>query len=174
MSSPTPTIVSPDDEDTSHIATPIVADHTPMVMRPSSVTVAPSASSSSHSTADSSPTPLSPVSQEPTVNHIRLPIPTPSTNRSQSSFAFADVADDGGGDFDDLPPEVASADISMAREYPSSFSVLQGAFASVFILPCSAARAHLNASCRSLSFLPRVPCRFISCPPILSAYFTRS
>ena len=174
MSSPTPTIVSPDDEDTSHIATPIVADHTPMAMRPSSVAVAAPASSS-HSTADSSPTLLSPVSQEPTVNHIRLPIPTPSTNRSQSSFAFADVTDDGGGDFDDLPPEVASADISMAREYPSSFSVLYIWRFRVCIYPCLLRR--LRASERLVPFLILSTSRFLPfhlLPPISSTHSTRS
>ncbi|THH14380.1 hypothetical protein EW146_g5939 [Bondarzewia mesenterica] len=116
MSSPHLTSFSVEEEDTSLVSTPVVANLTPTAIHPSPVTIASVASSSGHSATDSSVTLLSPVSQEPNTSHIRLPIPNPSTNRSQSSFAFVDISDDGGGDFDNLPPEVASADISMAPD----------------------------------------------------------
>lgn len=44
-----------------------------------------------------------------------LPIPTPSGSRSRSSFLLSDVVDDANS-FDLLSAEIASADISIARE----------------------------------------------------------
>jgi len=56
----------------------------------------------------------------PNTSARRLPIPTSSTNRSDTSITFVDGQDDkGSSDFDDLPPEVAEADISIARESSS-------------------------------------------------------
>ncbi|TFY78533.1 hypothetical protein EWM64_g5480 [Hericium alpestre] len=114
MSSPpsiTPTI---EDEDTSAVSTPVLSNMPPS---PNSSSFSNrDASSSSQGSSEASPTLLSP-GQDSNSSHLRLPIPTPSANRSQSSFAFADVnGDDTSGDFDDLPPEVASADISIAPD----------------------------------------------------------
>ncbi|KAA1474168.1 ras GEF [Dentipellis sp. KUC8613] len=106
-------IASTDDEDTSSVSTPVVSSMPPPGLRSS---YTPSdASSTGRASPDSSPTLLSP--QESNSSHLRLPIPTPSANRSQSSFAFADVnSEETTGDFDDLPPEIASADISIAPD----------------------------------------------------------
>ncbi|KAH8112047.1 ras GEF [Phellopilus nigrolimitatus] len=43
-----------------------------------------------------------------------LPLPTPSANRSQTSFALSEVSDIGG--LDGLPPEIAAADISISAD----------------------------------------------------------
>ena len=102
----------PDDDDTSHVSTPILG-HPP----------GPSTSSSSllPSECSTSADPSKPTSALPTNAHLRLPIPTPSANLSQTSFTFVNVNEDGSGvDFDDLPPEVTSADISIAREFSCS------------------------------------------------------
>ena len=99
----------PDDDDTSHVSTPILG-HPP----------GPSASSFSLLPSESSTStdPSKPTSALPADAHLRLPIPTPSANLSQTSFTFVNVTEDGSGvDFDDLPPEVTSADISIAREF---------------------------------------------------------
>ncbi len=99
---PAPRISNDDDDDTSHVTTPVLA-HLP-------ASLLPSGSSSSESTK---PAPVPPSNA-----HLRLPVPTPSANLSQTCFTFVDVTEDGSGvDFEDLPPEVASADISIAREF---------------------------------------------------------
>jgi len=105
MSQPPDLLIS-DDDDTSQVSTPVLSQHLP-TSRPSSFT------------PDSSPSdPTNPSSAPPSnSSHLRLPIPTPSANLSQTSFAFSGVSgDEGGVDFD-LPPEIASADISIAREF---------------------------------------------------------
>jgi len=100
-----------DDDDTSHVSTPIL-DHPPTSpARPSSHLLSGSTSSDS----------TNPTSVLSTNTHLRLPIPIPSANLSQTSFTFVNVNEDTNGvDFDDLPPEVASADISIAREFSCS------------------------------------------------------
>ncbi|KAI0052399.1 ras GEF [Auriscalpium vulgare] len=105
-SSPPPSLVLVEEDDSSLVATPV------LTQRPTS----PGLRSSTSSLPDVSPvSPAEPL-LSPHSGHLRLPIPTPSANKSQSSFAFVDVSeDDPSGDFDDLPPEVASADISIAR-----------------------------------------------------------
>lgn len=45
---------------------------------------------------------------------LMLPIPTNSGNSSQSSFAMSEVDESEGSGFENLPPEVASADISIS------------------------------------------------------------
>jgi len=45
---------------------------------------------------------------------LMLPIPTNSGNSSQSSFAMSEVDESEGGGFENLPPEVATADISIS------------------------------------------------------------
>jgi len=98
----------PDDDDTSHVSTPILGH-------------APGLSSLLPSESSSSTDPSKPTSLLPADAHLRLPIPTPSANLSQTSFTFVNVSEDGSGvDFDDLPPEVTSADISIAREFSCS------------------------------------------------------
>ncbi|KAI0030459.1 hypothetical protein K488DRAFT_26430, partial [Vararia minispora EC-137] len=74
---------------------------------------ASAANTSSSTDSTSAPSILSPGSVV-----RRLPIPTPSANHSQTSITFVDVQDtaDPNGDFDGLPPEVASADISIAPD----------------------------------------------------------
>jgi Gdp/GTP exchange factor required for growth at low temperatures len=105
---PAPRTADDDDDDTSQISTPILV-HLP-ASPPLSSSLLPSASTSSESTK--------PAAALPSNAHLRLPIPTPSANLSQTSFTFVDVSEDGSGvDFEDLPPEVTSADISIAREF---------------------------------------------------------
>lgn len=58
---------------------------------------------------------------EPSANTFFLPLPNPSTNKSRSSFVLSD---------NELPPEIANADISIASESPL-FS---------FLAPCSIGR----------------------------------
>ena len=111
---PVPRISDDDDDDTSHVSTPVLAHLPASPLLPSSLP--PSGSTSSESTK--------PASVLPGNAHLRLPIPTPSANLSQTSFTFVDVSEDGSGvDFNDLPPEVTSADISIAREFLCSVSV---------------------------------------------------
>ncbi|EIM84381.1 ras GEF [Stereum hirsutum FP-91666 SS1] len=75
-----------------------------------------SSSQSLSSTASSSPVLTSPGLQE-SPSHLRLPIPTPTSNRSQSSFAFMELSgEEDAGEFGDLPPEMAAADISLAPD----------------------------------------------------------
>ena len=127
MSQPQDLPVS-DDDDTSHVSTPIL-DHPPTSpARPSSHLLSGSTSSDS----------TNPTSVLSTNTHLRLPIPIPSANLSQTSFTFVNVNEDTSGvDFDDLPPEVASADISIAREFSCSplldrcFVPLLGAYVAV-------------------------------------------
>jgi hypothetical protein len=119
MSQPQDLLVS-DDDDTSHVSTPILSHSPSSPPHPSSLM--PSDNTSSDSTKPTSPL--------PTNANLRLPIPKPSANLSQTSFTFVNVSeDDSGVDFDDLPPEVASADISIAREFLCSTSLLTALFA---------------------------------------------
>lgn len=111
---PAPRIADDDDNDTSRVSTPILVHLPASPPRPSSLL--PSGSTSSESTK--------PATVLPSAAHLRLPIPTLSANLSQTSFTFVDVTEDGSGvDFEDLPPEVNSADISIAREFLYSTSV---------------------------------------------------
>jgi hypothetical protein len=132
MSQPPPPRISDDDDDdddTSHVSTPILAHLPASPPRPSSLL--PTGSTASESTK--------PAAVLPSTAHLRLPIPTPSANLSQTSFTFVDVTEDGSGiDFEDLPPEVTSADISIAREFLYSTSVSRLAPFSAHILSCSA------------------------------------
>lgn len=106
MSHP-PELVISDDDDTSQVSTPILTHLPP----------SPSLSSSPLPSERTSSESAKPTSVLPNNSHLRLPVPTPSANLSQTSFAFVDVSEDRSGvEFDDLPPEVASADISIARE----------------------------------------------------------
>jgi hypothetical protein len=109
MSQPQAPRISHDgDNDTSDVSTPILTRLPASPPRPSSLLP-------SESTASESPKPAAVL---PSNAHLRLPIPTPSANLSQTSFTFVDVSEDGRGvDFEDLPPEVTSADISIAREF---------------------------------------------------------
>ena len=105
---PAPRISDDDDNDTTHVSTPILTHPPASPPRPSSLL--PSGNTSSESTE--------PAAVLPSNAHLRLPIPTPSANLSQTCFTFVDVTEDGRGvDFEDLPPEVTSADISIAREF---------------------------------------------------------
>jgi hypothetical protein len=107
MSQPQDLLVS-DDDDTSHVSTPVLG-HSPASPALSS-SLKPPESNSSDSTKPTSP--LTPNAD------LRLPIPLPSANLSQTSFTFVNVVeDDSGVDFDDLPSEVIAADISIAREF---------------------------------------------------------
>lgn len=49
--------------------------------------------------------------------HLILPIPTPSLNKSQSSVVFSHTVVTSEDGWSSLPPEVATADISIACEY---------------------------------------------------------
>lgn len=110
MSQPQDLLVS-DDDDTSHVSTPVLGHSSALS------SLKPPESTSSDSTKPTSPLPPN--------AHLRLPIPLPSANLSQTSFTFVNVGeDDSGVDFDDLPSEVIAADISIAREFLcSTFSL---------------------------------------------------
>ncbi|KAH8984869.1 hypothetical protein EDB86DRAFT_2961282 [Lactarius hatsudake] len=106
MSQPPDLLIS-DDDDTSHVSTPVLSQQLPTApTRPSSLS------------PDSSPSdPTNPSAAPPTnSSHLRLPIPTPSANLSQTSFAYSGVSEDEGGMDFNLPPEIASADISIAPD----------------------------------------------------------
>ena len=121
---PAPRLPEDDDDDTSHVSTPVLTHLPASPLIPSSLLA-------SGSTSSESTKPTSVLSGSA---HLRLPIPTPSANLSQTSFTFVDVSEDGSGvDFNDLPPEVASADISIAREFLCSISVsrLWGAYIAI-------------------------------------------
>lgn len=134
MSQPsTPRISDDNDNDTSQVSTPILAHLPASPPRPSSLL--PTGSAVSESTK--------PGVVLPSNAHLRLPIPTPSANLSQTSFTFVDVTEDGRGiDFEDLPPEVTSADISIAREF-STFRLTALRLLCAYIAVCHA--AHLSA-----------------------------
>ncbi len=102
MSHPPDLLISDDDDDTSHVSTPVLAHLSTDTSRPPSLTPSDSTKPSSASPSTSS--------------HLRLPIPTPSANLSQTSFAFSGSEDEGSFHLD-LPPEIGSADISIAREF---------------------------------------------------------
>lgn len=72
----------------------------------------------SQATSSASPT-ESPVSNAATHSGSKflLPIPTPSTNVSQTSFALSEW-EAGEGGLAELPPEILSADISISGELP--------------------------------------------------------
>jgi hypothetical protein len=119
-----------DDDDTSHVSTPVLTHPPSSPLLPASLL--PSGSTSSESTR--------PTSVLPGSAHLRLPIPTPSANLSQTSFTFVDVSEDGSGvDFNDLPPEVTSADISIAREFLCSTSVSRLCLWGAYIAICRTA-----------------------------------
>jgi hypothetical protein len=109
MSNTPDLLLSDQDNDTSHVSTPVLT-HLP-------------ASPSCPSFDSTSTPPIESSSSNPV--HLRLPVPIPSANLSQTSFIFVDLREDKSGvDFDNLPPEVASADISIAREFLcSNFSL---------------------------------------------------
>ncbi|KAH9943754.1 ras GEF [Amylocystis lapponica] len=76
------------------------------------------ATEAAESSTNSHLPPLVPPSSDPSTSHFLLPLPTPPSNNSQSSFVARDI---GGEDtllgFDvDLPPDVATADISIAPD----------------------------------------------------------
>ena len=105
MSQPPDLLIS-DDDDTSQVSTPVLSQLPTSPSHPSSFT------------PDASPSdPANPSSAPSNSGHLRLPIPTPSATHSQTSFAFSGVSEDKGGVDFDLPPEIASADISIAREF---------------------------------------------------------
>jgi hypothetical protein len=102
-------LISDADDDTSHVSTPVLPH--------------PPASPSCLSSFSPECTP-SPSIEPANTAHLRLPVPVPSANLSQTSFTLIDVSEDKSGvDFDNLPPEVTSADISIARESLCSTSV---------------------------------------------------
>jgi hypothetical protein len=86
------------------------------------VVVVPNSPPQAASVEDLSATSLhssSPASSDPHSGQLLRPIPTPSVNASQASFSFSDTnggGNDGSALFDPLSPEIASADISIARE----------------------------------------------------------
>lgn len=68
------------------------------------------------SVSSSSNSPIMPGEQHAALSggKLLLPIPTNSGNSSQSSFAMSEVDESEGSGFENLPPEVASADISIS------------------------------------------------------------
>lgn len=139
---PVPPISDDDDNDTSHVSTPILAHLPASPPRPSSLL--PSGSTASESTK--------PAAVLPSNAHLRLPIPTPSANLSQTSFTFVDVTEgESGVDFEDLPPEVTSADISIAREFLYSTSVSRLCVFCAHISSCSAYSCSLGTLWHSIA-----------------------
>jgi hypothetical protein len=74
------------------------------------------------STHDTQPAPsslqASIPSNDSSASQFLLPIPAPFANKSQASFTYSDLSksDPEGHSLGALPPEIASADISIARE----------------------------------------------------------
>jgi len=129
MSQPPDLLISDDDDDTSHVSTPVLPNLPASPVQPSFLP--PPATTSSEPATSTSPLFAN--------AHLRLPIPTPSANLSQTSFTFVDVSKDGTVvDFDDLPSEVTSADISIAREFSCS---------SFCLTPCPLRRIYHHLSC---------------------------
>jgi hypothetical protein len=95
---------------------------TPIASASQNVTLSPTSPVSTHDMTPISPSSLqsslSLSSVDSSASQFLLPIPTPSTNRSQASFAYSDFSksDPEGPALGTLPPEIASADIAIARE----------------------------------------------------------
>ncbi|KAI0313469.1 hypothetical protein OF83DRAFT_1141131 [Amylostereum chailletii] len=105
-----PALVIPDEGESSFISTPVLSQM--LSSFGSSMSSSEDANSVTQASSEVASNHLSPNS-----SHLRLPIPTPSANHSQASFAFVDVTEEeAGGDFGDLPTEVAEADISIAPD----------------------------------------------------------
>ena len=128
--------MSTDHDDQSSPTTPVVSSG------PDATVLSPTASSSSHVDHLTTETIMKPseaatqltsssASRPPSLHladapsQLLLPIPTPSLNKSQSSVVFSHTIVSPGGDWSSLPPEVATADISIARKYAYYVSDLQ-------------------------------------------------
>ncbi|KAG6377845.1 hypothetical protein JVT61DRAFT_14626 [Boletus reticuloceps] len=117
--------MSTDHDDLSSPATPVLS------LGPDATVLPPTASASSlldhpatettmehsetitQSTPSASPSSLPPSDTPP---QLILPIPTPSLNKSQSSVVFSHTIVTSEDDWGSLPPEVATADISIAPD----------------------------------------------------------
>lgn len=102
-SGPEATVLPP----TASASSPLDHPTTETIMEPSETTT--------QSTSSASRPPSLPPSDTP--SHLMLPIPTPSLNKSQSSVLFSHSIVTAEDDWSSLPPEVATADISIARKY---------------------------------------------------------
>ena len=130
-------------EDESRVATPVAASHHPTL--PSDQRLAHASEDNSDDIAafsaslasmldstlnlndggaakpnDSHPNSVGPSYANPNANgqHKVLPLPTPSASRAQSAYILPDVrGEEAVVDLSDLAPEIASADISIARAY---------------------------------------------------------
>jgi GDP/GTP exchange factor required for growth at low temperature len=112
QSSPTTPVLSLGPDAT---VSPPTASASPHLDHPAAETVMEPSETITQSTSSSSrPSSLPPSDTPP---HLILPIPTPSLNKSQSSVVFSHTIVTSEDDWGSLPPEVATADISIAREY---------------------------------------------------------
>lgn len=119
--------MSTDHDDQSSPTTPVVS------LGPDATVLPPTASASplDHLTTETIMEPSETVTQltsssasrppslllSDTPPHLILPIPTPSLNKSQSSVVFSHTIVTSDDEWSSLPPEVATADISIARKY---------------------------------------------------------
>jgi hypothetical protein len=111
-------MISPPPAHDDHPDTPLAAQRDLLIILPTATTPAASSVEDLPNSSLPSSTPSIP-SGEAQTTHLLRPIPTPSVNASQASFSFSDAtgsSSDGGALFDPLSPEIASADISIARE----------------------------------------------------------
>ncbi|TFK72390.1 ras GEF [Pluteus cervinus] len=111
-----------EDNNSSHSDIPVTSPASSLKESASSqLTPSPPASSpislpSSLSPSTVEPPPVNPVPTETTAPHLLLPIPTPSaTSKSRLSFTLPDPSSDK-NIFDPLPPELTSADITLAPD----------------------------------------------------------
>ena len=115
-----PPLVIPTEDEGSFIPTPVLSQMLASFGSSTTVLGAEEVTSLDQTPSDAT-SHISPKS-----NHIRLPVPKPLVNSSQTSFTFIEVSGgDAEGDFGALLPEVLSADISIARECPTFSSRAQ-------------------------------------------------
>ncbi|KAF9221832.1 ras GEF [Gyrodon lividus] len=109
---------TPDHDDVSSPTTPVLSPSVDSpVPRSLDHSAVDSVTKDSETTSiTSSSTPQSPPPPDTSPTHVLLPIPAASLNRSQSSFAFSHAIVTAENEWGALPPEVATADISIAPD----------------------------------------------------------
>ncbi|KAF9235907.1 hypothetical protein BU15DRAFT_89388 [Melanogaster broomeanus] len=109
---------TPNHDDVPSPATPIPSLSPDVAVPPSldNPTTDSASEASETTTLVSSSTHQSTPPSDTSPAHVLLPIPTPSLNNSQSSFAFSHAIVTSDDEWGALPPEVATADISIAPD----------------------------------------------------------
>jgi len=94
------------------------AGPSPPIAVSQNVTLSSTSPMSTHDITPTSSSSLESSLSDSSASQFLLPIPTPSANRSQASFTYSDFSksDPEGPPLGVLPPEIASADIAIARE----------------------------------------------------------